>query len=308
MSKIAVIILTKNEEIHIARAIECVRGFAHSIHIIDSGSTDRTCEIARSLGAEVLAHPWKNYADQFQWGCDNISTEADWLMRVDADEIVEPDLAANLVAQLPMVSSEVAGITFDRKHIFMGRWIRHGGRYPLRLLRLFRRNRGRIEQRWMDEHIVVDGPTIHFEGGFTDHNLNDITFFTTKHNGYATREALDAVLHRHGLMAGADQAEELNRQARVKRYIKLRIYNRLPFYVSATGYFLYRYIVQLGFLDGVEGLIYHFLQGYWYRFLVGAKVLELERALEGAETAGEKLDLLESITGHRLRVPIAGRP
>jgi glycosyltransferase involved in cell wall biosynthesis len=300
MSKIAVIILTKNEEIHIARAIACVKGIAHSIHVIDSGSTDQTCDIARSFGAEVLTHPWKNYADQFQWACDNISTDADWFLRLDADEVVEPDLADSVVAKLPLLSSESVGVTFDRKHIFMGRWIRHGGRYPLRLMRLFRRGRGRIEQRWMDEHIVVDGPSVHFEGGFADHNLNDITFFTTKHNGYATREALDAVLHRHGLMPVADAVQDLNRQARVKRFIKLSIYNRLPFYVSATGYFFYRYFVQLGFLDGKEGLIYHFLQGYWYRFLVGAKVVEMERALSGSTSSNEKLQTLQKCTGHRL--------
>ncbi len=300
MSKIAVIILTKNEEIHIARAIACVKGIAHSIHVIDSGSTDQTCNIARSFGAEVLTHPWKNYADQFQWACDNISTDADWLMRVDADEVVEQSHADIIRTRLPEVPSEICGVTSDHKHIFMERWIRHGGRYPLRLLRLFRRGKGRIEQRWMDEHIVVDGPSVHFEGGFADHNLNDITFFTTKHNGYATREALDAVLHRHGLMPVADAVQDLNRQARVKRFIKLSIYNRLPFYVSATGYFFYRYFVQLGFLDGKEGLIYHFLQGYWYRFLVGAKVVEMERALRGLATKAAKLAKLQAMTGHLL--------
>lgn len=301
MTRIAVIILTKNEEIHIARAIACVRGFAHSIHVIDSGSTDATVEIARSLGAETLSHPWKNYADQFQWACDNISTDAEWLMRVDADEVVEPSHATVIAERLPLVGADICGITSDHKHIFMGRWIRHGGRYPLRLLRLFRRGRGRIEQRWMDEHIIVDGPTEHFEGGFADHNLNDVTFFTTKHNGYATREALDAILHRHGLLPELDDAKPLNRQARIKRFIKLRIYNRLPFYISASGYFFYRYVVQLGFLDGVEGLCYHFLQGYWYRFLVGVKALEMERALGGLVTNEAKLQKLEELTGHRLR-------
>lgn len=301
MSRIAVILLTKDEEIHIARAITCVKSFAHSIHVVDSGSTDRTCDIARALGAEVLTHRWKNYADQFQWACDNISTDADWFLRLDADELLEPDLVATIGRELPKVPPEVAGIIFDRKHIFMGRWIRHGGRYPLRLLRLFRRGRGHIEQRWMDEHILVDGPTLHFAGGFADHNLNDLTFFTSKHNGYATREALDALIERHQLQPRQDDEQPLNRQARIKRFIKLKIYNRLPFYVSASGYFFYRYFLQLGFLDGVEGLCYHFLQGYWYRFLVGAKVLEMERELAGLTTRDAKLARLEELSGHRLR-------
>lgn len=300
---LAVLILTHNESRHLDRCLKVVSSFADQAFVVDSGSTDGTVEIAREHGATVLRHKWKNYADQFQWALDNIETNAEWIMRLDADEVIEPDLAERIRAELPTLPAAVVGVNIDRKHIFMDRWIRHGGRYPLTLLRIFRRGRGRIEQRWMDEHIIVEGGrTVHFAGGFADHNLNDLTFFTDKHNKYATREAIDVLNQRLALSARDVELESdsVSRQAALKRWIKEKVYNRIPFPVSSLGYFLFRYFVQLGFLDGREGLIYHFLQGYWYRFLVGAKLSELERGIAGLEDKGAIIARIEQLTGHKL--------
>jgi glycosyltransferase involved in cell wall biosynthesis len=303
---IAVVILTHNEELHIARAIQSVRSFAAEIFVIDAFSTDRTIEIAQSLGAVVLSHHWVNYAQQFQWAVDHAPISSDWIMRLDADEVIEPDLAETIRLQLPTLPAAVTGITLARKHIFMDRWIRHGGRYPLTLLRLFRRGCGRIEQRWMDEHIVVEsGRIVHFSGGFADHNLKDLSFFIDKHNGYASREALDVLNQRHDLFTrdGSLSAGSSARQAGLRRLIKERIYNRIPFLLSSLGYFLFRYIFQLGFLDGREGVIYHGLQAFWYRFLVGAKVLELERAIADMPNREARLRRLAELTGLKLESP-----
>lgn len=300
---LAVVILTYNEALHLPRALSSVATIARSCHVIDSGSTDDTIAIAEAAGAEVLYHPFRHQADQFQWAIDHIATDAEWILRLDADEIIEPDLAERIRIELPALGSDVAGVTFDRKHIFMDRWIRRGGRYPLTLLRIFRRGKGRIEQRWMDEHIVVEeGRTVHFGGGFADHSLEDLSFFTDKHNRYATREAIDVLIRRHALEE-SDEAlsmDSSSRQAALKRRIKERIYNHLPLWVGPFCYFFYRYVFQLGFLDGREGLIYHFLQGFWYRFLVGAKVMELERALSSCASTEHKLRELERLTGLRI--------
>ncbi len=222
-------------------------------------------------------------------------------MRLDADEVIEADLAAEIARELPAMPKDVVAVNFKRKHIFMGRWIRHGGRYPLVLLRMWRNGYGRIEDRWMDEHIVTwGGRTITMDGGFADISLADLTFFTDKHNKYATREALDVLNKRYALFA-ADQERALgSRQANIKRAIKEHIYNRLPAFVAPTGFFLYRFIFQLGFLDGREGVIYHFLQGYWYRFLVQAKVIELEKAMADCATTEERIARLTHLTGHKL--------
>jgi glycosyltransferase involved in cell wall biosynthesis len=295
--------LTHNEARHISRALASVQGVASQVFIVDSGSTDGTIDLARAAGATIMHHAWSNYAQQFQWALDNAPITADWVMRLDADEIIEPDLASEIATKLPSLPPEVTGVNLKRKHIFMGRWIRHGGRYPLTLLRIWRRGKARIEQRWMDEHMLLsEGTTVIFKGGFADHNLNDLTFFTTKHNSYATREAIDVLNQKFDLFP-RDQALDSRSTAAAaagKRWLKEGLYNKLPLWAGPTFYFIYRYIFQLGFLDGREGLIYHALQGWWYRFLVAAKVAEYERAMTGLNDRNARLEALSRLTGHKL--------
>jgi glycosyltransferase involved in cell wall biosynthesis len=298
---LTVVILTKNESLHIGRALENIKGLAKDVIVVDSFSTDDTVAIAKAHGAVVLQNKFINQAKQFQWALDNADISGQWVMRLDADELIEADLHAELQQKLPTLPADVVGINLKRKHIFMGRWVRHGGRYPLILLRIWRNGHGRIEDRWMDEHMMVwGGRTITLNGGFADHNLNDITFFTTKHNAYATREALDVLIQRRNL-APRDEAlntKSASAQAAIKRRLKETLYNRLPFTVSALLYFMWRYIFQLGFLDGRSGLVYHFLQGYWYRFLVGAKLMELEQSIHGLQARDAIAERLLLLTGH----------
>lgn len=300
---VSVIILTYNESLHLGRALDSVRGFAKEVFVVDSGSQDDTARIATERGAIVLTNPFVNQAKQFQWALANAPIQCDWVLRLDADEIIESDLANEIVEKLPQLPPDVTGVNLKRKHIFMDRWVRHGGRYPLLMLRLFRRGKGRIEDRWMDEHITVtDGRTVTFDGGFSDWNLNDLSYFTEKHNKYATREAIETLNQRLNLFPRDEDlnAHRASWQASAKRWAKEKVYNRLPFTVSATLYFLWRYIFQLGFLDGRSGLVYHFLQGYWYRFLVGAKLMELERAIEHLDDKAEICAELSRLTGHVL--------
>jgi hypothetical protein len=152
----------------------------------------------------------------------------------------------------------------------------------------------------MDEHIVVwGGRTVVFEGGFADHNLHDLTFFTHKHNSYATREAIDIINQRHNLFCRETNlpARGSSLQAAAKRFIKEKVYNRVPYQIAAPAYFLYRLIFQLGFLDGKEGFVYHTLQGLWYRFLVGAKVDELEAATADLQDPAAIRSKLSQLTG-----------
>jgi glycosyltransferase involved in cell wall biosynthesis len=303
VADLAVIILCLNEKLHLGRALRCVAPLAKEVFVIDSFSTDDTIEIARAGGAIVLQNKFVNHARQFQWALENAPITAEWIMKLDADEVIEGDLAAEIEARLPSLPSDVVGINLKRKHIFLDRWIRHGGRYPLVLLRIWRRGHGEIENRWMDEHVVVKGGrTVTFEGGFADHNLNDLTFFTEKHNAYATREAIEVLNTKYALFDTGNElsSEGTSRQAALKRWGKNNIYNRLPFWLGPLGYFLFRYVIQLGFLDGREGLIYHFLQGFWYRFLVGAKVAEFDRVIGRIPDRNEQIATLSRLTGHRL--------
>ncbi len=221
---------------------------------------------------------------------------------LDADEIVEPDLAAEIEAKLGALPPAVTAVNLKRKTIFMDRWIRHGGRYPLTLLRIWRSGKAHVEDRWMDEHMLLDeGRAVTFEGGFADHNLHDLGRFTAKHNGYATREAVQLLLERHVLRgAGERPLASVTPQAALKRMAKNNLYGRTPFPLDALAYFLYRYVLRGGFLDGREGVIYHVLQGFWYRFLVGAKLIEFRRGLHGVRDPEAARAILARLSGLHL--------
>jgi len=300
---LTVVILTFDEAIHIERAIASVAGIATRVLVVDSFSRDDTVDRAHALDADVVQHAFVNQARQLQWALDSCGIDTAWVLRLDADEVIKPDLARAIADTLPRLPAGVTGINFKRRHIFMGRWIRHGGRYPLVMLRLWRNGLGRVEDRWMDEHIAVkSGLTITLDGGFADINLRDLSWFTDKHNRYATREAVERVGRRHALLGkdpGLDR-HSASRQAAAKRWIKERFYNKLPFGAGPFGYFLYRYLIQLGFLDGRAGLIYHFLQGCWYRFLVEARVVELEAGIADCATPAARRARLADLTGLRI--------
>jgi glycosyltransferase involved in cell wall biosynthesis len=273
---ISVLILTFNEEQHIERCIRSLLPFAKEIFIVDSFSKDRTVEIAESLGAKVYQNKWINYAIQFQWGLDNCPIETEWVMRMDADEYVLPDLAMEINTNLNEQPDDVSGIYVKRRVFFMKQWIRHGSYYPIWLLRIWRYKHGYIEQRWMDEHIKLrEGKTIKFEHDLVDENLNNLTWWTEKQNNYTIREAADTLNMIYGY-SGYDgvEAKFFGTQEERKRWLKL-LYVRLPLFLRPALYFNWRYFIKFGFLDGKKGLIWHFLQAFWYRFLVDAKIYEI---------------------------------
>lgn len=302
---ISVIILTRNEQVHIARAIASAQAIAKAIFVVDSGSDDNTVAIAQGMGAHVVSHPFTTQAAQFNWALEALPICSRWILRLDADEVIEDDLAHAIAETLPTLGDTITGIEFARKHIFMGRWIRHGGRYPLWILRLFRNGYGRSEDRLMDEHIALTaGQTIRLQGGFSDINLSDLSHFTAKHNEYATREAISIMIKRHALEGARlmpHSTYSITGGAAKRRWCRVHLYDRLPFALGPLAYFIYRYILKAGFLDGVEGLIYHGLQGFWYRFLVDAKVVYWDRMLRSLEGCDAKLARLEELSGHQLQ-------
>lgn len=270
------IILTKDEEKHIARAIGSLDGIADSILVVDSGSTDRTLEIAQSLGAETTFNPWVNYATQFNWALDQLTAEqTDWVFRLDADEYVTPELSSTIKAKLANLAEKTDGVMIGRRMTFLGRPMRYGGLFPVKVLRIFRNGKGRCEERWMDEHIKVDGASVDWTDEIIDDNHNSLTWWTNKHNSYASREVVDILNVEIGFMSHDTVASLSEGEPGLKRWIKEKIYQRLPSGLRAFGYFFYRYVIRLGFLDGREGLAFHALQGFWYRFLIDTKLYEV---------------------------------
>jgi hypothetical protein len=249
-----------------------------------------------------------NYAQQFQWALDNLPIETDWVFRLDADELCSPELVAEIARRLPSLPDDVTGIVLRLNYVFLGRRIRHGGR-DLKLLRIMRKGAARIEQRWMDEHIVLlRGRTVTLDNYMFDHNLKDVSFFIEKHNGYATRESIDAINAKQALFLSYDSVGDGGSPLPMssKRWIKEKIYNHLPLWFGPLSYFTLRYVVLLGFLDGREGLIYHFLQGYWYRFLVGSRVYEFELHLRNLPEKQARVEELARLTGFSFATPGAG--
>ncbi len=277
MKDLSVLILTFNEEIHIERCIKSLQLFSKDIFVIDSYSTDKTIEIAESLGAKVLLNEWPgNHASQFQWGLDNCPLKTKWVMKMDSDEYVLPELAEEIEEKLITLDDNVSGIYIKRQVHFMGKWIKHGGYYPTWLLRIWRLDKGRMEQRWMDEHIKLSsGKTVQFNNDLVDDNQNNLTWWTEKHNHYATREAAD-ILNTIYSFKKHDEVKPsvMGTQEQRKRWLKIR-YAFLPLFFRPFLYFFWRYFLKLGFLDGKPGIVWHFLQGGWYRFLVDAKINEI---------------------------------
>lgn len=276
-SDVSVIILTFNEEKHIKRCIDSLNPFCDEIFIIDSFSTDDTVAIAEANGAKVYQNPWVTYAAQFQWGLDNCPIRTKWVMRMDSDEYVTKKLIKEIQTQLPKLDDDTSGIVLKRQVHFMDRWIKHGGYYPIKLLRIWKNGIGSIEQRWMDEHIKLsEGKTIEFKHDIVDHNLNNLTWWTTKHNSYATREAVDLLNKKYNLFKEDSINTKGKQQDEKKRWYKDNLYGKSPLFLRAILYFCFRYFIQLGFLDGKPGLVWHGLQGLWYRFLVDSKIFQIE--------------------------------
>lgn len=279
-NSIAAVILTKDEEKHIERCINSLKGVCDEIIVVDSFSTDRTCDIAEAMGAKVYKNPWKNYATQFNYGVYNCNIKSAWIWRIDADEFLEGNIGIAVKKALKECNDDVNGVYIRKRIDFIGRPLLHGGWYPSYHLKIFRNGHGDCENRWMDEHIrIFDGTTITVEdGNQVDANLNSLTWWTQKHNGYATREMVDMLMMEYGLDAKAQEVvpKFFGTEEQRKRWLKMK-YVKFPLFIRPFINFFLRYILKAGFLDGKEGFIWHILQGFWYRMLVDAKIFELKK-------------------------------
>lgn len=276
---IAAIVLTYNEEIHIERCLRSLVGVCDEILVIDSFSEDRTCELALQMGAKVFHNPWKNYATQFNWALQNCPMESDWVWRIDADEYLDGRIGNAVKRAIAESPGDVNGIYIRKRIDFMGRKLLHGGWYPSYHLKVWKKGFGDCENRWMDEHIrIFSGRAVTVEeGNQVDDNRNDLSWWTNKHNGYATREMVDMLCIEYGLTGEKEVVPKFwGTEEQRKRWLKLR-YVKAPLFVRPFINFFIRYVLKGGFLDGKEGFVWHFLQGFWYRFLVDAKIYELKR-------------------------------
>ncbi|MDO9271247.1 MAG: glycosyltransferase family 2 protein [Methylobacter sp.] len=290
MPGLTVIILTFNEELHIERCLHSVFQVSKQVFLVDSFSTDSTVENAEKLGVKVWQHEFKNHANQLAWALENLPVDTEWVMRVDADEVISPILAEEIRENLSLACAETDGYLVYRLVCFNGKVIRYGG-VSHWVLRIWRKGTAKVEPRWMDEHMVLNSGGMKRLGGkYIDNNLNNITWWTNKHNNYSTREAIDLLNKKYGFLSTSSGNYILTRQTHCTRWLKENLYLRLPLGFRAFMLFIFRMTFRLGILDGIDGVIFHFLQGFWYRFLVDIKVREVEHRMRT-----EGIDCVEAI-------------
>lgn len=272
-SNISVLIIVRNEERNLPWTLASLHGWTDRVFVVDSGSTDRTVAIAEAWGATVVTRPWPGYAAQKNWALDHLPFDTEWILIVDADEQVLPELREELlaVARRPSTETPEAGFLINRYFVFLGRRIRHCGYYPSWNLRFFRRGKARYEDRAVHEHMVVDGPTGRLRGHLEHHDRNGLERYMEKHNRYSTLEAEEIV--RRLSMSAEERAREpaIAGSNRFRRFVKNRLYARLP--AKWLFRFLFMYVVRLGFLDGATGLRFClFISAY--ELLIGLKIRE----------------------------------
>jgi glycosyltransferase involved in cell wall biosynthesis len=274
-SRLSVIVLTYNEQVNLPQALDSVCGWARQVIVLDSYSTDRTVQIAKDYGCEVHQRRFDNYASQRNYAL-SLPIKSEWVFFLDADEWV-PQALKDEIDRTIAGNPRENGFYIKRRLIWMGRWIKRGY-YPTWILRLFRNGKARCEERGVNEHIIVEGPVGYLTNDFIHEDRKGLTDWIQKHNRYATLEA-EELLRKEKAASPQDAISPrfFGAQAERKRWLRHHVWEHLPPLVRPLLYFLWRYFLRGGFLDGKEALIYHFLQGFWFLFLIDAKYLEMKK-------------------------------
>lgn len=288
---VSLVVLTFNEERNLRACLSSTTGWVAETFVVDSGSTDRTTDIAGEFGAQVTVHPFETHARQWRWAFANLPLRTEWVLALDADQQITPELRDAIIAAFDERGSagEAAGYFLNRRQVFRGRWIKHGGYYPKYLLKMFRRSAVQIDDGdLVDHHFHVSGRLLRLGGDMAEDNRNEARIFDwiEKHNRYARLQATEELRR----LGPATRARLFGSPDERVAWMK-SVWSRLPLYLRPIGYFLYRYVIRLGFLDGKEGFVFHVMQAFWYRLLVDINRDEQDRLVRPvtAEAPGATL-------------------
>ena len=272
---IAVMIPTKNEEANLAFALESVKGWAGEVFVLDSGSTDRTKEIAEANGATFVFHAWEGYARQKNWGLDHLPITQPWVFILDADEVITPELREELQRVAAENTCMEDGFYVNRFFIFLGKRIRHCGYYPSWNLRFFRKGKARYEEREVHEHMVVEGKVGYLKQEMEHFDRRGLEFNIAKHNHYSTLEARELYRIEKAADAGTMKFSFWGGPIERRRWVKHKVWPKLP--MRWAFRWLYMYVLKLGILDGVTG--FHFcLFMAAYEHQITMKLKEMRQA------------------------------
>lgn len=278
MTDFSFIILTYNEELHLPRLLESIIGLHAPIYILDSGSTDGTLVVAEKFKTEVKVNQFINHPKQWDFALKNFDIQTPWSIGLDADQIVTPELFLQLQNFRDADYPNVNGIYFNRKNFFKGRWIKYGGFYPKYLLKMFRTGIGYSDlNENMDHRFIVPGKTMIWKNGhILEENLkeNNIRFWIEKHNRYSDLIAEEEVERLSMLRSQTIKPNFFGSPDERNASLK-KLWWKLPLGLRPFLYFSYRLIFKLGILDGSTGVLFHFLQGFWFRLIVDVKIKEI---------------------------------
>lgn len=275
--RLSAFVLTRNEEQNLDACLESLVGCCTDIHIVDSFSTDRTLEIAARYGAKVHQHAFEGHTRQRTWALKNVPFENEWVFALDADHRVTPELRDELIRTLAASPEGVDGFYINRRQIFRGRWMRHGGYYPKYMLKIFRPDKAFLDDHEFDYRFYVPGKTAKLRNDILEANRNEdsISFFIEKHNRFATEQAVEELKRRNGRLEYLVSPSLFGNPDQRTLWLK-KIWYGLPLYLRPFLIFFYRYFLRLGFLDGKEGFIFFFLQSFWFRLIVDIRIQELQ--------------------------------
>lgn len=285
-ARLSAFVLTRNEERNLEPCLASLHGWCTDIHIVDSFSTDRTLEIAARYGAQIHQHRFEGHTKQRTWALRNLPFAHEWVLALDADHRVTEQLRDELIALFDRAPEGFDGFFIRRRQIFRGRWIRYGGYYPKYMLKLFRHDCAFLDDHEFDYRFYVPGKTGKLKHDILEANQNEwgISFFVEKHNRFASELAAEEIKRAHGRMEYLAKADFFGNPDQRTLWLKTK-WNSLPPYLRPFLLFTYRYFLRLGFLDGKEGFIFHFLQSLWFRLLVDIRREELAAQPEKASEA-----------------------
>lgn len=276
---VSALMLTFNEEQNLSRSLPILSSWADEIVIVDSFSTDQTLEIGKRYGARLFQNEFRGHARQWIWGMSNTGLKHDWVFMHDPDHRVTPELQRELHELFSAsIAADVNGFYINRRNVFQGKWIRHGGYYPLPMLKLVRNGFVHFDEHEFDYRAYVDGRTLKLRHDIIEENLkeNDITFWVDKHNKFASRQAEEELFRLRNPNSWQAKPTPFGNSDQRTLWLKT-IWYGLPLYVRPFLYFVYRYVLRLGFLDGKTGFIFHFLHAFWYRLIVDIKLDALKK-------------------------------
>jgi glycosyltransferase involved in cell wall biosynthesis len=271
------VVLTYNEAPNIRHCLDSVSDLCE-IFVVDSGSDDETVAICHEYTPHVYTNPYVNHASQWQWALDNLPLTGDWVLALDADFTVSPALRSRISYQLVQLSDRIAGVYVRHLYVFGGNLIRFGGTKQY-WLRLIRRGRARPDlSDLVDFRFVVDGDVIRWREAVVEYNRHDddISVWSRKQDKFALRLAVEEELRRAGRHRWQLRPRFFGRTDERFAWLRDR-WLRVPLFLRPVIYFVYRYLLFGGFLDGRGGFLYHALQGFWLRLVVDWKIVQLRR-------------------------------